>query len=184
MKQTLKYAKISIYESAMENLPLEIERKYIIKMPDLLALIEKEGYSHSKISQIYLLSAPHVTHRIRSREYDGKTVYTETKKIRVDKISAIEDERKISKEEFEKLSLLKRPGTNVIEKVRYTFLYSGFMIEIDVYPEWKRTCIMEIELKTSDEAPNIPDFIEIISEVTGNKKYSNAAMSEAFPEEV
>lgn len=168
----------------MEKLPLEIERKYIIKMPDLSALNKKEGYSRSKISQIYLSSAPHVTHRIRSREYDGKTVYTETKKIRVDKISAIEDEREISGEEFEKLSLLKRPDTKVIEKERHTFLYGGFMIEIDVYPEWKRTCIMEIELETRDEVASIPDFIEIISEVTGNKKYSNAAMSKAFPEEI
>jgi CYTH domain-containing protein len=43
---------------------------------------------------------------------------------------------------------------------------------------------MEIELRSRDETVNIPDFIEIISEVTGNKKYSNAAMSENFPEEI
>lgn len=168
----------------MEKLPLEIERKYIIKMPNLSIIREKAGYTASKIRQIYIESKPHVTHRIRSREYDGKAVYTETKKIRVDKISAIEDERVISKEEFEELSLLKKSGTSVISKVRHTFPYSDFLIEIDVYPEWKSTAIMEIELRSRDETVNIPDFIEIISEVTGNKKYSNAAMSENFPEEI
>ena len=167
----------------MNNLPLEIERKYIIRMPDLALLVAQDGYSFSKINQIYIESSPLVTHRIRSREYNGKSVYTETKKIRVDKISAIEDEREISKEEFEHLSLSKKRNTKVIEKTRHIFFHSGFLIEIDIYPEWKSSCIMEIELKSREEVAAVPNFIEIIREVTGDKRYSNAAMSEKFPEE-
>ena len=42
---------------------------------------------------------------------------------------------------------------------------------------------MEIELEKREESVEIPDFIEIIRDVTGDKAYSNAAMARAFPTE-
>ncbi|MBR5144843.1 MAG: hypothetical protein IKW53_07320, partial [Clostridia bacterium] len=35
-----------------------------------------------------------------------------------------------------------------------------------------------------EEQVEIPEFISIIKDVTGDKKYSNAAMSRSFPEEI
>ena len=162
---------------------VEIERKFIIKIPDISAMREFSDYTESKIMQIYLKSPIAVTHRIRSREFCGKTVYTETKKIRIDKMSAVEDEHEISKTDFDRLSLEIQEGTLPINKTRHTFSYRGKVFEIDVYPKWQKTCIMETELNSRDEKVDFPPFIEIVSEVTGNRAYSNASMAKKFPDE-
>ena len=57
-------------------------------------------------------------------------------------------------------------------------------MEIDVYPEWKSTCIMEIELESEDEVPSLPDFIRVVKEVTADRRFSNHSMSKSFPEEL
>lgn len=162
---------------------IEIERKYIIKKPDFESLRSQREYSVSDILQIYLESESGVTHRVRRREYQGRTVFTETKKIRLDKMSAIEDEREIDREEFERLRKSIKAGTRPLLKSRHTFRVGNFCFEIDVYPEWEHTCIMEVELEDEGIAFDIPPFIEVIAEVTGNKAYSNASMSRSFPHE-
>ena len=57
-------------------------------------------------------------------------------------------------------------------------------VEIDIYPEWDSTAILEVELRSRDEQISLPDFIKILKEVTGDKRYSNASMSRTFPEEL
>jgi CYTH domain-containing protein len=42
---------------------------------------------------------------------------------------------------------------------------------------------METELGDKDEYVDIPAFIKILYEVTGEKRYSNAKMAESFPPE-
>lgn len=162
---------------------VEIERKYIIKMPDLDSILGIEGSTKSSILQIYLPSKKGETHRIRRREYDDRTVCTETKKIRIDNMSAEEIEREISPLEFGALALNIMEGTAPIDKVRYTFSYKDQLFEIDVYPQWHHTAIMETELDSRITKVEIPSFIEIVREVTGDKAYSNAAMSKSFPVE-
>lgn len=165
------------------NTPVEIERKYIIKMPDVEMLKVRDEYTSSEILQIYLPAERGETHRIRRRIYPDKTLYFETKKVRIDKMSSHEDEREISRETFEDLAKNPLEATFPIEKVRHTFLFCGQIFEIDVYPQWKNTAIMETELDTREREVQIPEFIQIVREVTGDKAYSNAAMSRAFPTE-
>ena len=43
---------------------------------------------------------------------------------------------------------------------------------------------METELESREEEVEFPSFIEILREVTGDKAYSNAAMSRTFPAEI
>jgi CYTH domain-containing protein len=167
----------------MSTIPIEIERKYIIKKPCHEKLSALEGYSKSEILQIYLASAPGITHRIRMRRCDESVTYTETVKRRIDRISAYEDEHEISEGRFHELEKLQRQGTRAVHKNRYTFCYSGKTFEIDEYPRWRKTCLMEIELDSRDEEIHLPPYIEVIKEVTGNKSYSNASMSRAFPRE-
>ncbi len=163
----------------MHKCELEIERKYIIKMPDTAILHSCKDYVKSDIEQIYLKTDGGLTHRIRKRN----DRYIETKKTRIDSMSVIEDERDISEEEYLSLKANMQSGTRPLYKTRHSFSYLGKIIEIDVYPEWKHSCIMETELTSRDEAVAIPEFIEIIKEVTGDKKYSNASMSQSFPPE-
>ena len=162
---------------------IETERKYIIKLPDFAKLALLREYSVSEITQIYLSSAVGITHRVRERKYADKTVYTETKKMRISPLSSVEDEREISEVEFSDLSKNIKEGTNPVRKIRHTFVYNGQLFEIDVYPSWKCTAIMETELDNPEKTVKMPPFIRIMREVTGNKRYSNAAMSKSFPNE-
>ena len=162
---------------------VEIERKYIIKMPDIETLKSQMDYSSSEILQIYLPSDMGETHRIRQRVYDEKILCTETKKIRIDNMSATEIEREISPLEFAALASNIKNGTSPIEKIRHTFVYENRLFEIDVYPQWKTTAIMETELESRETKVKFPSFINIIREVTGEKAYSNAQMSREFPVE-
>ncbi len=167
----------------MSKTQIEIERKYIIEKPEISKMKSLPEYTESEILQIYLSSEPNTTHRVRARASNGKTVYTETKKIRIDKMSSHETEGEIDKERFEALSQSIKNGSRPLHKKRHTFSYKGQTFEIDIYPEWKHTAIMETELKTRADAPEIPEFIKIIEEVTGKYEYSNLAMSISFPKE-
>lgn len=162
---------------------LEIERKYIIRIPNEALLRLMNSYTESLITQTYLCPSPGETRRVRRREYADHTVFTKTTKRRVDGISSIECEDVITESEY--LSLLHEiePGTHPIEKKRKTFLCNGTVFEIDIYPEWKNICILETELEHPDDRPLPPDFIEILAEVTGEKRLSNHSLSRAFPDE-
>jgi len=163
---------------------IEIERKYIIMKPTEQALSLFEGYSRSEIEQIYLKSDGGTTHRIRRRTSpEGKAVFTETKKRRIDSLSSFEEERKITEEEYLTLKANRDTNTVPIIKTRHCFTYSGQLFEIDVYPLWKNTAIMETELKDREQAVAFPKEIKIIREVTGDRRYSNAGMSKSFPKE-
>lgn len=163
---------------------IEIERKYVIMKPDIGKMREMEEYTASEILQIYLESEAGTTHRIRSRKREELTVYTETVKIRIDRLSSIEKEREITPEEFSSLSEGIRQGSLPIKKVRHTFRYNGQLFEIDFYPQWEYTAIMETELNSRTEEVVMPPFISIVREVSGEKPYSNSSMSNSFPKEL
>ena len=163
---------------------IEIERKFVIKKPVLYKMQAEKNYGMSEITQIYLQNPMGITHRIRSRKHSEITVYTETKKRRIDAMSSVEEEREITYIEFENLKNQIKEGTSPIIKERHVFEYMGAVVEIDVYPQWKKTAILEVELSSRDEKIELPNFIEIVAEVTGNFAYSNAAMSRSFPKEL
>ena len=166
------------------NTPVEIERKFVIAMPNLSLLSSLCDYTASEIEQTYLLADKGVTRRVRARRYQDRTVYTETKKVRIDSMSAHEQERTISEAEYTELLGEIIPGTATLFKTRYTFSFSDRIFEVDVYPEWVHTAILEVELDSCDSDIYMPDFIRVISEVTGDKRYSNAEMSREFPKEL
>ena len=71
-----------------------------------------------------------------------------------------------------------------IRKTRYCLTFENQYFEIDIYPNWKHTCVMEIELPSRETEVAMPDFIEIISDVTADRQYKNFAMSIKFPKEL
>ena len=166
------------------SVPVEIERKYVIAMPDVARLAECEGYTASGIEQTYLESAEGVTHRVRARRYADRTVYTETKKVRIDKMSAFEDERELTEGEYLALLERRKQGTVTLKKARHTFEFKARTFEVDIYPEWKGSAILETELESREAVVEFPEFIAVIAEVTGDRRYSNAAMSHRFPAEL
>lgn len=162
---------------------IETERKFIILIPDAKRMSEIPGHGVSDITQTYLDSAPGITERVRMREYPERTEYTHTKKRRISPVSSIEDERELGPREYSSLLGRIKPGTRAIRKTRHTLPYLSHTLEIDIYPEWEHQCIMECELDGEDEDITLPDFITVIREVTGIKKYTNASMAKEFPKE-
>ena len=163
---------------------IETERKFIIEMPETSALCELDEYTVSRITQTYLSSEPTVTHRVRKREYADTVTYTETKKIRISPMSAIEEERVIDATAYEARLQSIRTGTRPVKKTRHTFRYGTYTVEIDVYPEWKKSAILEVELPSETANLSLPPFLKVLREVTGERSYSNAAMAQRFPNEI
>lgn len=167
----------------MDKNEIEIERKYIIEMPDVSALRQFEGFGESEITQIYLAAPEGVTRRVRRRVRGDVAEFTQTEKVRIDKMSVIERESEIGENEYLSLAEGIADGTRPIIKRRITFVYSDQLFEIDIYPQWTKTAIMETELESRESRAAMPDLIRIIREVTGEREYSNAAMSKKFPKE-
>ena len=128
---------------------LEIERKFLISRPneDLLS-----GYKYSEIRQTYLLPKG----RVRKREYDNKTVYTHTVKTSVTNITRIENEREITRSEYEELLKIADPSRKTITKRRYIVPYRGFSFELDDFGAEYMHALLEIELPSEDKEFCLP----------------------------
>ena len=160
---------------------MEIERKYLIAMPDKSVL---QCADASKIVQTYLVNPEKgVTERVRARESGDKTVYTHTVKRKLSAMSREEDEHEISAEEY--AELLKRTDTErkPVHKTRYCLEYMNQLFEIDVYPFWTDRAIMEIELDSEEREVMLPTSVKVIKEVTGDGRYTNAAIAREVPGE-
>ena len=142
-----------------KNVPLEIERKYLIHFPDLKEISKMDAFKSSEIVQTYLISEYGETRRVRARETNGVKVYTKTEKIRISDITHIENESELTENDYE-----------------------GHTIEIDIYPFWDNVAIMEVELESEDEEILFPDFIKIIREVTHEKAFKNRKIAERIPD--
>jgi CYTH domain-containing protein/predicted ATPase len=160
----------------------EIERKFLIEMPDLAALManEKLQCHMDEIVQTYLVSEPDLEVRVRARGHDGDWSYTKTTK-KGSGIRRVELEDIISKEQYrDELNEAKGP-VDSLTKMRYVFLYRNQCFEIDVYPnipDLQGFAIMEIELSREDQAIELPDFITVRREITGKKHFSNAEIAQ------
>ena len=154
--------------------PIETERKFLIKRPKEDEL-EKHGCVKSNIVQTYLRSNdPKVERRVRQRGIDGVFSYYYTEKQEVSSMSRTEVERKITKDEYLNYLL---EGITAVRKDRYCFFYENQYFELDVYPYWENEAILEIELTEESKEINLPNWIEVIKEVTGDASYSNYNLS-------
>lgn len=153
------------------SIPIEIERKYLIKRPSKDELAKIKSMTKVSIMQTYLHSDdPTIERRVRQRG-DGKNFsYYYTEKREISGISRSENERKISQEEY--ISLLLE-GEKRIRKDRYCFVYNNQYFELDIYPEWESEAILEIELTTESQSVDIPGWIHVIKEVTDDPAYKN-----------
>lgn len=165
----------------MKSNGFEIERRFLIKYPDgdILSLC----YDVSDIVQTYLKSENGVTERVRMRASADTCVYTHTLKRKVNDIRRYEDEREISAEEYQKLLLNADPGRKTIFKKRCCIEYDGKIFEIDLFSFWNDRAIMEVELIDETESVTLPPEIDVIREISGDKRYTNAALAKEIPYE-
>lgn len=158
----------------------EIERKYLIRMPDQEYLLAHAA--PSQIEQTYLLlPTPEVNARVRRRGREGAWTYTHTQKIALSDLRRIEDEREISEEEYRRLLVQADPNRRQIRKTRWVLPYKDQLFEIDCFPFWTDRALMEIELRDESQEVEFPPCIEIVREVTGDRRYTNSAIALEIP---
>ena len=121
---------------------LEIERKYLIRMPKAALL---RSLPASEIEQIYLQMSDGTRERIRRRDYGDRTVYSHTAKQRLSDLTRIEIEREITAEQYGELLKLADPSRSAIRKKRYLYDYDAQLFEIDVFPFWQDRALMELD---------------------------------------
>ena len=160
-----------------EKAPIEIERKFLIRFPDVEVLQKQEGVRIKKMRQTYLHAENGITARVRAVTENGKTRYVHTEKSRISDLAAIEREREVSEPEYQKLMKNADPERKTIEKTRYAVPFGDHVAEIDLYPFWNDRAVLEIELAAEDEQCPIPPYVAVIKEVTDDKRYKNVNLA-------
>ena len=161
---------------------LEIERKYLIAMPDTRAL--RAACSHVyEMEQTYLAAEPGVTARVRRRQEGERVEYFYTEKeFRTDR-TCVERERAVTEEEYHRLLVRRREEGVTLRKTRWCMPYAGRVLEIDVYPFWEHTAVLEIELPDEGAPVSIPPQIRVLREVTADRRLKNAVLAQRIPDE-
>ncbi len=160
--------------------PVEIERKYLITPPDrnTMDIIEKcPRYDCSRIEQMYINGENGEGGRIRRREYKDGCRYYYTFKQEINGISRFETEYEISKEKYDTLAETILDGTHPIRKYRHCFEYKNQLFELDIYDFDKSFSTLELELENEEQQVILPDFIDVIADVTGDKRFRNFTLA-------
>ena len=166
-----------IYSLLGEPIPTEIERKYLISMPNIKELIKNYAVTKVNIIQTYLNSTSEdVERRIRQRGTVGEYSYYYTEK-RGSGLSRVEVEKKINEKQYLDYMMEADTSLKQIRKERYCFIYKNNYIELDVYPFWKDYAIVEVELSNESDKVELPMELNVIREVTEEKQFKNHSLA-------
>lgn len=164
--------------------PYEIERKYIIDIPNIKELEKLPNCTKVDITQTYLKSNDDTERRVRARGIDGNYIYYLTEKRKINSLKRVEVERRLEPNEYIKLLMDADTNLKPIHKTRYCLTENNQYFEIDIYPQWDNQAIMEIELSSEDDIVKTPEFINIIKEVTEDENYKNYNMAHEMPKQL
>ena len=154
--------------------PYEIERKFLIEMPDLELLNRMPNCRRVPITQAYFNTPNEGLFRVRKR---GEHTFIKTKKTKISDIRRIEVETELSSEDYEFYMALRMFIQGVISKDRYCIADNSTYYELDVYPFWDDKATLEIELLSEDQEYTMPEYVKVIREVTFEKDYRNKSMA-------
>lgn len=159
------YSDDAIEKRGGRLLTLEIERRWLVKIPENI-----DDFPYHRIEQAYL--SPESGFQGRIRRLDDKCIYTEKARTGSSAVR-IENEKEITEEEY--LSLQKQTILNTIKKRRYLIPYGGLTFELDVFENTAESgyALMEAELENETDSPVVPDFVDVIQEVTNDSYYTN-----------
>lgn len=173
---------------------IEIERKYLVEV-----LEEIPDGKTTEIFQTYLVAEKGTSRRVRKRGSAGQWTYylTEKQSLGIDR--RIETEGLIGEEEYSALLNEADPERHTIHKRRCCFDWKGQPFELDDYESPRLldldfvrhdvaekglstgACqILELEGAESAEAVQMPPFIRVIRDVTGDYRYLNSQLAKCF----
>ena len=156
---------------------IEIERKFLLK-----SIPDGKPSETIKIKQWYL-KVDGIWERARSMESNISGIkWVHTIKTRNSDSSNIEEERDLSKDEFDdfvKRCKGSKQNAKYITKQRRIYPDGNLKWEVDVFSQKCHIIVAEVEIPTEDYELVIPDFIQKknLLEVTGMKQFSNRSLS-------
>jgi CYTH domain-containing protein len=157
---------------------IEIERKFLLK-----SLPNKTPDEIIEIGQYYWKNKSNIWERARTyhSNINGDS-YIHTIKKSVSKGVNLEDEKSLTKHEFE--SFVNRcfedvENSKYITKERLIYKDGPLKWEVDVFENGYKLIIAEIEIPKKTYKITIPDFMSevILMEVTNLKQFSNRSLS-------
>jgi CYTH domain-containing protein len=158
--------------------PYEIERRFLIRYPDVKKLEALPNCRKVEIIQTYLKAKDGDELRIRQRGENGSYIYYKTLKHTVTPLKRVEIEENLTQDEYLQLLMEADPALHQIRKTRYCLTYENQYFKIDVYPFWNDRALMEIELRDEKETVRFPGQVEIIKEVTDDGNYNSRSLAQ------
>lgn len=161
--------------------PQEDERKFLVVSVDEIPV----PHVTVDIDQRYLVNHEDEEERVRKRGRDTSFVYTHTIKRRKGPGSAAEFDRMITPAEH--LMALERrdPECAPVFKKRTCFVWEGNYFELDSYTTWTpegggHLTVLEVEVEDLDAEIDLPPFVKIEREVTGERCFSNREIARSL----
>jgi len=166
-----------LYEiSSVLGLPQEIveERKYIVEVTGELPADVIE----SDIQQTYLTSEPNSEVRVRRRTTGANTINIHTTRRRISDKEELVTERQVTNALYESLLQQADPYRQTIRKQRRSFIHKGQFFELDTYQgALAGLVILETKGIASHDELNLPPFLHIVQDITGDSRYYNSNLA-------
>lgn len=167
---------------------LEIERKFLIKFPNSwsdLAELFDSIVDVKRISQTYLTPekdepAARIRKTVEGLGGHTDTVYHFNKKKPTGDTGVHEEtEHEISDKQYQKSLKKANPDKCAVEKTRFVFKWHDQVFELDLFKgHLKGLAILEIELKDKDDTVELPPFLNVLKEVTKDKRFTNFSLAD------
>jgi CYTH domain-containing protein len=165
---------------------LEIERKWLVERAPAPEVLETLG--RLDMVQVYVQAPGERRSRVRTTTWpDGTRTYHLTTKERLvpgSTLVRVETEEQVTKQQAKRLvSRFRLPGWGVLHKVRYLVEHEGRTWELDHITEPVAVWVLEVEVRSVDENPPPPPWLDVVAELTELEGWTCAALarSKAVP---
>ncbi|MCR4633686.1 MAG: AAA family ATPase [Erysipelotrichaceae bacterium] len=165
----------SVFEYLGEGAPVQKFNRYLVEVDDeVLERFTKEAnYSTSHIVQHYLRSDNGYERRIRSRECGPDVLYTYSEANYLSTHERVKVDRVLTERQYKDYFHQVDPELNVIDKTRYSFIKKGLFFKLEVFDFDKTKGILTVDEPSDGRQVEIPDYIRLIKDVTGDLNYKN-----------
>ncbi len=161
----------------MAGSPLEIEHKYRLTRAPSEADLSAHGAVRYRLLQVYLAEPPPGQRVRRVIGPDGAVSYWHARKRHLRALVREEDEREIDEAEYLRLLAQADPDRRPIRKTRLVVPHGNQELEIDVFDEPAGLVLVEVEVRSEDEAVELPGWLGDARDVSDDPSYANASLA-------
>jgi adenylate cyclase len=165
--------------------PLEIERRYRLAGAPSVADLAAHGASPYRMEQVYLRTPartepadqPGGVRVRRIEDRDGRVTYRLTRKRHLRDLVREEIEVTIDAAEYARRLRDADPERRPIRKTRHVVPHGSQQLEIDVFEDPAGLVLVEVELRSEDEAVELPAWLGAHRDVSADPRYANASLA-------